>query len=237
MRKSGLHKRISFIFEGVPIPENTAKEPLAVEQGEAADEPVIETGQEAATPAKVVTRLKPVPKTAFREESSLLKKIKSLNAKKTATRSDANSANHRQKIMTALVGVLSVVFLAVLAVSFGGVGQIKAATVSAAVASTATAEEKPQIDPESWVIPRPLPEQMRNPLVPSKEAPLAAGGNITDGPMQITGIVYSETRPSVIIDGEVVLEGQVFKGATVVKVARDAVDFEKDGKRWIQHVR
>ena len=51
--------------------------------------------------------------------------------------------------------------------------------------------------------------------------------------MQVTAILYSDS-PSCIIDGEIVKEGQTVKGATVVKIHRDKIEFEKDERRWTQ---
>jgi len=49
--------------------------------------------------------------------------------------------------------------------------------------------------------------------------------------MQVTAILYSDSS-SCIIDGEIVKEGQTVRGATVVKIHRDKIEFEKDGRRW-----
>ena len=51
--------------------------------------------------------------------------------------------------------------------------------------------------------------------------------------MQVTAILYSDS-PSCIVNGKIVKEGQVIRGATVVKIHRDEVEFEKDGRRWTQ---
>jgi len=54
--------------------------------------------------------------------------------------------------------------------------------------------------------------------------------------MRVTAILYSDS-PSSIINGEIVKEGQTIKGATVVKIHKDKVEFEKDGQRWTQSLR
>jgi hypothetical protein len=48
--------------------------------------------------------------------------------------------------------------------------------------------------------------------------------------MRVTAILYSDDDPSAIIDGAIVKEGQIIKGATVVKIHKHEVEFEKDGK-------
>jgi hypothetical protein len=52
----------------------------------------------------------------------------------------------------------------------------------------------------------------------------------------VTGIVYSEDRPSAIVDRKIVHEGDVIYGATVVKIYQDSVKFSKKSKNWEQKV-
>lgn len=185
-------------------------------------------------PDRIVPRPRPAPKAAIVDVPSLPAKGRSAARKKTRS-ADADAAR-RQKTMTALVGILSVVFIGVMVVSLGGIGQSGAAPVKK---DEAVAEPKiSRFDPESWVFPEPLPSQMRNPLVIPKpqtlpEDPLA----VVNTPMlAVRGIVYSDTKPTAIIGDQVAVEGQTLYGTTVVKISRDSVEFEKDGKRWIQHV-
>lgn len=49
--------------------------------------------------------------------------------------------------------------------------------------------------------------------------------------MQVTAILYSD-NPSAIVDGAIIKEGQTIKGATVVKIHRREVEFEKDGQAF-----
>jgi hypothetical protein len=50
----------------------------------------------------------------------------------------------------------------------------------------------------------------------------------------LTGILYSEDNPTAIIGGKIVKEGDIINGMKVVKIHRDRVEFEKDGKKWTQ---
>jgi len=49
--------------------------------------------------------------------------------------------------------------------------------------------------------------------------------------LRVTAILYSDD-PSAVIDGAIAKEGQTIEGATVVKIHRHEVEFEKDGKRF-----
>ena len=52
----------------------------------------------------------------------------------------------------------------------------------------------------------------------------------------ITGILYSKERPSTIIDGQIVHEGDTIHSVKVVKIHRDKIEFEKNGRKWKQKV-
>jgi hypothetical protein len=246
MRKSGLHKQIASIFDGAPVPKHSAKASLTTKQADAAEE--------SNTTDKSVARLLPVPKSASAAQPSLLKKISFLGLSKTPQGSNADASQRRQKTMTALVGVLSVVFIGVMSISLGGIGQTKAAPVPVDEPAAVVVEEKPQFDPQSWAFPNPLPAQMRNPMVipkapeppvvvvepvPEVQEPVeaeAAAEVPVEETIEISGIVYSEKKPTVLINGQVVFEGQAVNGATILKISRNAVEFEKDGRQWTRHV-
>jgi len=53
----------------------------------------------------------------------------------------------------------------------------------------------------------------------------------------ITGIIYTEEKPSVLIDGEIVYEGDTIHGVKVIKIHRDKAQFAKKNKRWTQQTR
>ncbi|MHC4426796.1 MAG: hypothetical protein ACYSYV_11975, partial [Planctomycetota bacterium] len=50
----------------------------------------------------------------------------------------------------------------------------------------------------------------------------------------VTGIARSDDRSSAIIGTQIVREGQSIHGIKVVKIHKDKVEFEKNGKRWTQ---
>ncbi len=53
----------------------------------------------------------------------------------------------------------------------------------------------------------------------------------------ITAVVYGAEDPSAVIDGQIVHEGDMLHGITVVKIYKDQIEFDKNGKRWKQKVR
>ena len=52
----------------------------------------------------------------------------------------------------------------------------------------------------------------------------------------VKGIVYSDDDPSAVVGNRIVHEGDEIMGARVVKINRDSVVFEMDGKEWTQQV-
>jgi len=52
----------------------------------------------------------------------------------------------------------------------------------------------------------------------------------------ISGIVYSGDNPLVIIDGQILRQGQSIRGVRVIRIHRDHVDLEKDSTTWTQKV-
>lgn len=57
------------------------------------------------------------------------------------------------------------------------------------------------------------------------------------GKVVVTAIVYGEENASAIVSDKVVHEGDIIDNCKVVKIYRDKVEFEKDGKRFTKHVR
>jgi hypothetical protein len=48
--------------------------------------------------------------------------------------------------------------------------------------------------------------------------------------------LHSADKPAAIVDTQVVHEGQRVSGATVEKIDRDGVQFERNGRRWKQTI-
>jgi hypothetical protein len=52
----------------------------------------------------------------------------------------------------------------------------------------------------------------------------------------ISGIIYSHDRPAAILGGRIVHEGDSQYGVKIIKIHKDKVEFEENGKRWIQRL-
>jgi Tfp pilus assembly protein PilO len=56
------------------------------------------------------------------------------------------------------------------------------------------------------------------------------------GELIVKGILYTEDSPSAIIGNKIVREGDEVSGTTIVKINEDSVEFETNGKKWVQKV-
>jgi len=54
--------------------------------------------------------------------------------------------------------------------------------------------------------------------------------------VSLTGIFYTENDPDPIamVNGNIAHEGDIIKGVKVLKIHKDKVEFEKDGRKWSQ---
>jgi hypothetical protein len=102
------------------------------------------------------------------------------------------------------------------------------------VSSIATADLNTKID---WEIPAPYPTTLRDPMRLGPVATTQTGTETrTFVKLIVKGILYTEDNQSAVIGNQIVHEGEEIRGATIVKISKDSVEFEMDGKRWIQKV-
>jgi hypothetical protein len=52
----------------------------------------------------------------------------------------------------------------------------------------------------------------------------------------VTGIIYSAKDSTALLNGEIVCEGSIVRGVRIVKIHRNKVEFEKNGRTWYQGV-
>jgi hypothetical protein len=262
MKHSGLQKSISSIFDGAePIKQETAPAigtaapqkpadaaPLVSRQAApAVTIPVAVSASPLAaatvqTPPKAAvqtaahrpaTRPQPVPKNNTSGHNTVSIKDLWKTIKTRLTGGSKESLDPRQK-KTLILGIsLAMVFAAVLMFVLGsGPSGAKAASKKAGKeAVSVTGVQSGSID--SWQKPEIYPLSLRDPMKPSSDSK----DSPDDGDMTVRGIVYSSVNPSAIIANQIVYEGDVIVGVKIIKIGKDFVVFEKDGKRWQQQVR
>ena len=87
-----------------------------------------------------------------------------------------------------------------------------------------------EIDRQSPVT---YPTALRDPM---QFCPEATATQTETKKLIIRGILYSEDNPSAVIDDRIVREGDEISGASIVKINQDSVEFEMNGKKWVQKV-
>gem|GEM_PF-3161224 len=143
----------------------------------------------------------------------------------------------RQKVMMALIPVLAFVLLYVsknpLVRSSPAQAQQEppAEAAPVAISDVELAWEIPPLYPLGGRDPMRLPA----PAVPVAEVP-APEPVRRYASFTVTGILHSEDRPVAIVDTILVREGKEIFGAKVVKIEKDAVLFEMNGRTWRQAV-
>ncbi len=143
----------------------------------------------------------------------------------------------KQKATVVMVPVLFIILLIFL--FKGGVFGTGVHNVEAGQQNTPSgvvpAASNNQID---WKIPEPYPTTLRDPmrLGPIKIADVQteSGGLVN---LSLKSILYSEDRSSAVIDNRIVHEGDQVRGVNIIKINRDNVQFEMDGKTWTQQVK
>lgn len=240
MRKSGLHKQIASIFDGVGAASNiaatagTSSAVAAVSEPPAAL-PVSLPDPQPVAAAAVCAGVRPMP--VARGKAGLKAAAQGptlISQFKTAVFGKPGMDPHQKK-MTLVVGSLAAVFGVVLFISLGGVGR----RPQTAAKTLDDAKNTPLKNTKaiSWKIPAPLPETMRNPMKPDVTQVAGSTQSVPlSGDLVVKGIVFSQNKPSALIGNEILKEGQAYQGITIVRIDRDQVEFEANGKRWTQPV-
>lgn len=252
-QKSGLHKEISSIFSGVPIPKkDDAEQPSSTVAQEAptygppshlskkgVEAPPVLNPPVKDIPAETPktdekTPSAPAPEPVIKIRSSRpewLERIQQIIQEKLfAPRAGVSSV--RQKATVVMVPIMFIgMVLAFYKVLGGGTGKTTEPHViqpsNAIVASAGIID---------WQIPEVYPKTLRDPMQFVKVVTDTVSGD-TPNEIEIKGILYSEQNPSAIIGTEIIHEGGTVSGATVVKINKDSIEFERDGKRWTQKVK
>lgn len=249
-KKPGLHKNISSIFEGVPLPQPGSVQgpsgapPVPPAEGGVPQKPMppslqalrmvpaspraYESGQPSAETAPAGQ-----PRAEPAKAGGLIGLWEKIRNKLLATKSGVSGT--RQKVMLVLVPALLVVFV-FMVISIVGPTLKTPMPIKAGAPGAVTVSLESKID---WELPPPYPATLRDPMqaAPSVIAPVEPETKETQqeeeksGRLVVKGILYSEDNPSAIIDTQIVHIGDKIYGATVVKINRDSVEFEIDGKK------
>jgi hypothetical protein len=247
-KKSGLHKKISSIFEGVPLPQpggppqpGGSAAPPPEQAGGVPSKPLPPAFQTRQVPRGFEPRPQAAPGAAPKFEAparaagqGLWRQIKN---KLFAPKPGVSSS--RQKAMLLLVPVLFVVLIFILMqvlMPRPKVTKPKPPKLPAAITSADTKIE--------WEIPEPFPTTLLNYMEatqpPTPPSPNEAGTQqveqVKPTKLIVKGILFSDDNPTAIVGTEIVHVGDKVAGASIVKINRDNVEFEMEGKKLTQNV-
>jgi len=166
-----------------------------------------------------------------------------------ARKAAAGAGNRRNKVMVVLSLFLAVllVFLLMNAFDFRFSGPSTSSAETGGEVSAATAVLAAAPQPVCWEKPELIPDMLRNPMQPVKvksqpeaEPIIPSHSETADIPkipeFAIKGIVYSEEKASAVIGADIIHEGDILQGVTILKIARTYIEFEMNGHRWKQTV-
>jgi hypothetical protein len=244
--KSGLHKKVSAIFDGMPIRQDNGNLPQAHTSAPAF---IKEQHDEVCVKPAILSPVPPPPPAPSHQQSPLPANVpltkrsrpdniakpskqipwqqiwKKISGKLFADKSGADA--NRQKVMVVLIPVLFIILIIVLTQVLSGPASSKAtAAQNISVAGAATVSN----DKVNWQIPAQYPANMRDPMQKGSGSPTQGGE------LAVKGILYSQDKSSAIIGSLIVHEGEKVSGATVLNINKDSVDFEMDGKKWTQQI-
>jgi hypothetical protein len=248
-------ERVPQMADEVPLDETPASEELEIpappEPPEIAARPretrPLWQTMDADVPEPPVTAARahpaagPVPADATKmpepERRSLLKPRKR-TAIRSFTKKDRTGSN-RQKLVTWLIPVLVIALVVVLKHPLSARSAAKA-TGGPPLRVTGPVSADVQI---AWEVPSPYDLAGRDPMkgttppvVAVEDSGTAAAATTPLVELVVTGILYSPDNPAAIVDTQVVHEGEQISGATVEKIEKDGIQFERNGRRWKQTV-
>jgi hypothetical protein len=243
--KSGLHKEISSIFSGVPLPNNnnaassgpvTNVEPKDNTAGHIPPKPSVpvkppQISSQEPVKAAVKDKATAAPVNKAGRLNGLRKLVnefwQKLKGKLLTPQEGVTPARHMAMLILipALFLVVVFVFGRLLLKSGMRGGNAQDGDMAAVALGPKT-----QIE---WQRPLVYPANLRDPMRKASEQGFSAG---TAGDVIVRGIVWSEDSPAAIIGTQIIYQGQTVNDMTIVKISRDSVEFEKDGKRWTQKV-
>ena len=289
--KAGLHKNVSSVFKGVPVPQNNGSQQPS---GTPTPDPAHGVPPKPATADRQVSQNSLIKKLNQSEDSSdkaeqsqtanvspkptstnqvqqsppitkLPQPEESLKRAATATQPESRpfieetsdglwqqikdklftpkpgASPTKQKAMVIMIPVLAIIMIFVFRqVLSKAPRKTKATGTDDIPVVVANADSGHEID---WKIPEPIAVITKDPIKLPDESntqntdPNETTGKVTTETIIVRDIVYSHDKPSAVIGSKIVYVGDIVNGATIIKINRDSIEFEKNGDRWEQNVR
>jgi hypothetical protein len=259
-QKAGLGKKVSSIFDGVPLPNIMRDAPQA--PGHAQTPVVPSYRPDAAVAPRPIQVAAPPPKPAMAAVPQTPRMMPSQPLSRPLTGSVGSAASvkavsgnswqqliykmffsgnsetdARNRKTIAMVGLLSVAFFVI--AGWTGLFSSSSAKIGSTGSTVATAAASSQVRID-WTPPEPYPANFRDPMQVGSVSKASNGNSASEvsgfGGFVVKSIVFSEDNPTAVINGQIVKAGKVINGATVTKINKDSVEFTANGKSWKQQV-
>jgi len=293
--KAGLHKKVSSVFKGVPVPQNNGSQqpsgshtpesahgvppkPAPADRQVSQSSLIKKLNQSEDSPdqaaQKQTANVFPKPASTNRmpqsppitklpqPEESLVQAAKATQPESMPFIEETSdglwqqikdklftpkpgSSPTKQKAMVIMVPILAIIMIfAFRQILFKAPGKTKGAGIDETPVVVASADSGHEID---WKIPEPISVMTRDPIKLPEQTETqnakqngennATANKLDQGVIIVRDIVYSHDRPSAVIGTKILYIGDKVNGATIIKINRDSIEFEKDEEMWVQKVR
>ena len=245
--EAGFHKKISSIFDGVPV----QKQPPDSAGRQASLPDFVTDSNDVSAPTQSYQQPRPVQKLYKDTAEKPRKLISKINSQKSAAFSKIfqtfkakllpkkSAVNQgRQKAAIVLVPVLGLVLVFVF-FKFVLSSPPKRIRIPAVQAAASEGLKPVKIN---WQIPPLISTLLRDPMKPaavvavSDPSQTISVEQFSGVGIVLTGIVHSEDNPAAIIGTQIMHAGDKIGDASIVKVEKDAVTFEWKGQTKILKV-
>lgn len=244
--KAGLHKEVSAIFNGVSLPKSNGSQqssaaPAPGHQDYSVPKSLVPEPPTQKLPApshmtptkpkpqqsppKAVQTEQPKADTAIKaaEQTAWQRALGQIKNKLFAPKPGVSTTKQRMMVILAPVLFIVLIFLFIRAFSTPS-RRITGLGTSVPVKAVASSDSK--ID---WQFPQPYPTTLRDPMQFGQVASETGG-------LIVKGIVYSEDNPSAVIGSQIVHQGDKILDVVIMKINENSVEFEANGKKWMQSV-
>lgn len=212
VKRTGLQTNINVIFKDAPVPGKNHEKSSA-----SANSPVPIPKSRDVVQTKTFPVEEPISKSLKRDKPS--------GAGLFATRlGNRGVSSKRRKTSIVLVFVLLIALVFLFVRNFFGLQEnsINSGIVVSEQAKTAISLKQVEIN---WPVPPVYPKDIRDPMELTK----------VEMPEISMGLIVSiNNKLSVVIDGQILSEGDIITGASVVKVNSDYVEFMANERSWKQ---
>lgn len=259
-QRAGLGKKVSSIFDGVPLP-NSVQDTQQPQQRAEPQLPAVHKQINAEIPPRQVPSVSQVPQSAPAAQQQQQRpapvhkpqapaidkpilKVNTIAVQKESVIAKAfqqlvhkflntgdKEIDERNIRAVAMAGVLFVILVVVL----WWTGIFSGSGSNRNVTNSASAATNDIYI--NWTIPQPLPSDL--PDLMTLGSKTTRGGSVSgiSGAPVVKSIVFSD-KPTAVISGEIVREGQKLEGTniTITKIYKDKIEFSQNGKSWTQQV-